>query len=127
MENLEKRVLVFYYNRAKLIFFFTMFYRSSCYALMVSAVMMTGTVSAQSINSNDDNDNSVAVGYGTMKTEDITGSVSSVKMENLGKVANANALLGLQAKVPGMDIQQVSGEAGAGISMLLRKIGRAHV
>ena len=97
-----------------------MFYRSSCYALMVSAVMMTGTVSAQSINSNDDNDNSVAVGYGTMSKDDITSCITSVKAENLGKVANANALLGLQAKVPGMDIQQVSGEAGAGISMLLR-------
>ncbi|MBQ3804397.1 MAG: SusC/RagA family TonB-linked outer membrane protein [Prevotella sp.] len=97
-----------------------MFYRSSCYALMVSAVMMTGTVSAQSINSNDDNVNSVAVGYGTMSKDDITSCITSVKAEDLGKVANANALLGLQAKVPGMDIQQVSGEAGAGISMLLR-------
>ncbi len=97
-----------------------MFYRSSCYALMVSAVMMTGTVSAQSINSNDDNDNSVAVGYGTMSKDDITSCITSVKAEDLGKVANADALQGLQAKVPGVDIQQVSGEAGAGISMLLR-------
>jgi TonB-linked SusC/RagA family outer membrane protein len=97
-----------------------MFYRSSRYALMVSVAMMTGTVSAQSINSNEDNDNSVAVGYGTMSKDDIISCITSVKAEDLGKVANANALLGLQAKVPGMDIQQVSGEAGAGISMLLR-------
>ena len=87
---------------------------------MVSAVMMTGTVSAQSINSNDDNDNSVAVGYGTMSKDDITSCITSVKAEDLGKVANADALQGLQAKVPGVDIQQVSGEAGAGISILLR-------
>ena len=96
--------------------------KTSCYALGTMLSVLAGTANAQTVNNdvmNHDND-VVEVGYGTMKTEDITGSVSSVKMENLGKVANANALLGLQAKVPGMDIQQVSGEAGAGISMLLR-------
>ncbi|MBQ8114597.1 MAG: SusC/RagA family TonB-linked outer membrane protein [Prevotella sp.] len=84
--------------------------------------VLAGAANAQTVNSDvkNHNDGVVEVGYGTMRTEDITGSVSSVKSEDLGKVANANALLGLQAKVPGVDIQQVSGEAGAGISMLLR-------
>lgn len=96
--------------------------KPSCYALGAMLSVLAGTVNAQTVNSDvmNHDDGIVEVGYGTMKTEDITGSVSSVKMENLGKIANANALLGLQAKVPGMDIQQVSGEAGAGISMLLR-------
>ena len=96
--------------------------KTSCYALGTMLSVLAGTANAQTVNNdvmNHDND-VVEVGYGTMKTEDITGSVSSVKSEDLGKVANANALLGLQAKVPGMDIQQVSGEAGAGINMLLR-------
>ena len=93
-----------------------------CYALGAMLSVLAGTANAQTVNSDvkNHNDGVVEVGYGTMKTEDITGSVSSVKSEDLGKVANANALLGLQAKVPGVDIQQVSGEAGAGISMLLR-------
>lgn len=96
--------------------------KTSCYALGTMLSVLAGTANAQTVNSDENNhdDGIVEVGYGTMKTEAITGSVSSVKMENLGKVANANALLGLQAKVPGMDIQQISGEAGAGISMLLR-------
>ena len=96
--------------------------KTSCYALGAMLSVLAGTANAQTVNSDvmNHDDGIVEVGYGTMKTEDITGSVSSVKMENLGKVANANALLGLQAKVTGMDIQQVSGEAGAGISMLLR-------
>ena len=50
---------------------------------------MTGTVSAQSINSNEDNDNSVAVGYGTMSKDDITSCITSVKADDLGKIANA--------------------------------------
>ena len=93
-----------------------------CYALGAMLSVLAGAANAQTVNSDvkNHNDGVVEVGYGTMKTEDITGSVSSVKAEDLGKVANANALLGLQAKVPGVDIQQVSGEAGAGISMLLR-------
>lgn len=93
-----------------------------CYALGAMLSVLAGAANAQTVNSDvkNHNDGVVEVGYGTMKTEDITGSVSSVKSEDLGKVANANALLGLQAKVPGVDIQQVSGEAGAGISMLLR-------
>lgn len=96
--------------------------KTSYYALGAMLSVLAGAANAQTANSDANNldDGIVEVGYGTMKTEDITSSVSSVKMEDLGKVANANALLGLQAKVPGMDIQQVSGEAGSGISMLLR-------
>ncbi len=96
--------------------------KPSCYALGAMLSVLAGTANAQTANSNVkyNDEGVVEVGYGTMKTEDLTGSVSSVESEDLGKIANANALLGLQAKVPGMDIQQVSGEAGAGISMVLR-------
>ena len=96
--------------------------KPSCYALGAMLSIIAGAANAQTANSDVkyNDEGVVEVGYGTMKTEDLTGSVSSVESEDLGKIANANALLGLQAKVPGMDIQQVSGEAGAGISMLLR-------
>lgn len=96
--------------------------KTSCYALGAMLSVLAGTANAQTVNNDvmNHDDDVVEVGYGTIKTQDITGSVSSVESEDLGKIANANALLGLQAKVPGMDIQQVSGEAGAGISMLLR-------
>ncbi len=66
-------------------------------------------------------DEVVVVGYGTMKKKDLTGSVASVKTEDLAKVAGANALSAMQAKVPGVDLQQSGGgEAGAGVSMTLR-------
>ena len=62
----------------------------------------------------------VVVGYGVVKKRDLTGSVSSVKTEDLQKVASNNAMSAMQAKVPGLDIQTSSGEAGSGISMTLR-------
>ena len=66
-------------------------------------------------------DEVVVVGYGTMKKKDLTGAVGSVKADDIAKVAGANALSAMQAKVPGVDLQQSSGgEAGAGVSMTLR-------
>ena len=65
-------------------------------------------------------DEVIVVGYGIVKKRDLTGSVSSVKQEDLQKVASSNVLTAMQAKVPGLDIQQSSGQAGSGISMTLR-------
>lgn len=65
-------------------------------------------------------DEVVVIGYGVVKKRDLTGSVSSVKSADLQKVASNNAMTAMQAKVPGLDIQQSSGEAGSGISMTLR-------
>jgi TonB-linked SusC/RagA family outer membrane protein len=65
-------------------------------------------------------DELVVVGYGTMKRRDLTGSISSVKAADLEKVASANAMQAMQAKVPGLDITQSSGEAGGKLSINLR-------
>ena len=51
---------------------------------------------------------------------DLTGSVASIKAGEIGKVAASNAMQAMQAKVPGLDITQNSGEAGSGLSMTLR-------
>lgn len=65
-------------------------------------------------------DEVVVIGYGVVKKRDLTGSVSSVKSADIEKVAVSNAMQAMQAKVPGLDIQQSSGEAGAGLSVTLR-------
>lgn len=62
----------------------------------------------------------VAIGYGVVKKRDLTGSVSSIKAEEISKTASSNAMQSMQARVPGLDIQQSSGESGAGLSMTLR-------
>ena len=62
----------------------------------------------------------VVIGYGAVKKKDLTGSVASVSTSDLAKVAGANALSAMQAKVPGVDLTQSDGQAGSGISMKLR-------
>ena len=65
-------------------------------------------------------DEIVVVGYGTMKKKDLTGSVASVKQGDIAQVAAPNAMQAMQAKVPGVDMTQSSGQAGAGVSITLR-------
>lgn len=65
-------------------------------------------------------DEVVAIGYGTVKKRDLTGSVSSVKAEEITKNSSSNAMQAMQARVPGLDVQQSSGESGSGVRMNLR-------
>lgn len=62
----------------------------------------------------------VVVGYGVQKKKDLTGSVASVKAGDLQKVAAANPMQAMQAKVPGVDLSASDGQAGAGVSIQLR-------
>jgi TonB-linked SusC/RagA family outer membrane protein len=64
----------------------------------------------------------VVIGYGEVKRKDLTGSVASVKGEDL-KRTNATTLeQALQGRVPGMVVQQVSGQPGGGVSVQIRGI-----
>ncbi|MGQ1946523.1 SusC/RagA family TonB-linked outer membrane protein [Geofilum sp. OHC36d9] len=65
-------------------------------------------------------DEVVAIGYGVIKRRDLTGSVGSVGADQISKTTGSNAIQAIQGRVPGVDIQQSSGEAGAGISINLR-------
>lgn len=65
-------------------------------------------------------DEVVAIGYGTVKKKDLTGAVSSINAEDISKTTSSNAMQAMQARVPGLDIQQVSGEAGSALKMTLR-------
>jgi TonB-linked SusC/RagA family outer membrane protein len=62
----------------------------------------------------------VAIGYGVVKKKDLTGSVSSIKSEEISKTTSSNAMQAMQAKVPGMDITQASGQAGSKVNINLR-------
>lgn len=65
----------------------------------------------------------VAIGYGSMKKKDLTGSVSSVKSEDITKNASATLDQGLQGKVAGVHIMQNSATPGGGVSVRIRGIG----
>jgi len=62
----------------------------------------------------------VAIGYGTIKKRDLTGSVSSVKADVISKTASSNAMQAMQGRVAGLNIQQLDGQAGAGLDIKLR-------
>lgn len=65
-------------------------------------------------------DEVVVVGYGSMRKSDLTGSVSSVKTENL-KAIPANSIEGLlQGRVAGVQIINSSQDPGAGATVRIR-------
>jgi TonB-linked SusC/RagA family outer membrane protein len=65
-------------------------------------------------------DEVVVVGYGTMKKRDLTGSITSVKSDDITLNPGSNPMQALQGKVAGLDITKTSGQAGSGVSMQLR-------
>jgi len=62
----------------------------------------------------------VVIGYGTSLKKDITGSVASVKAEDLNTVASSSVNQMLQGKVAGMSTVQNSAQPGAGITVNIR-------
>jgi TonB-linked SusC/RagA family outer membrane protein len=57
-------------------------------------------------------DEVVAVGYGTQKKLSVTGSVASVKNKDIITVTSSNLTDNLSGRIPGLRIQQQTGEPG---------------
>lgn len=62
----------------------------------------------------------VAVGYGTMKKSDLTGSVSSVSTEKLAAKGATSVMENLQGAVAGVSITQSSGRTNGGFDIEIR-------
>lgn len=62
----------------------------------------------------------VTVGFGTVKKRDLTGAVTSIKSQDIVARPGPNPMESLQGRVAGLDITRSSGQAGAGVKMLLR-------
>lgn len=65
-------------------------------------------------------DDVVVIGYGTVKKRDLTGSVTSMKNEDVVIAPTGNVMEALQGKVAGLDITKTSGELGGDVDILLR-------
>jgi len=65
-------------------------------------------------------DEVVAIGYGTAKKKDLTGSVGSISGEKLRESIVTNADQMLQGKVAGVQVSQNSGAPGAATSIRVR-------
>lgn len=84
-------------------------------------VKVTGNNLKIKLNEEDKTlDDVVVVGYGTVRKRDLTGSVSSVKSDDIARIPTSNVMEAIQGLVPGLDITKTSGEAGSSVSMLLR-------
>lgn len=62
----------------------------------------------------------VVVGYGTVKRRDLTGSIASVKKEDINAFAAANPLLTLSGRVSGVQVKQSNGHPGEDVSVRIR-------
>jgi len=67
----------------------------------------------------------VVVGYGTQRKVDVTGSVATVKGEDISKQASSNAVSGLQGKVAGVSITN-GGAPGASPQITIRGTGTIY-
>lgn len=67
----------------------------------------------------------VVVGYGTQRKIDVTGSVASVKGEDISKQASSNPISALQGKVAGVSITN-GGSPGASPQITIRGTGTIY-
>ena len=65
-------------------------------------------------------DEVVVVGYGTQRKIETTGSIASVKSDELTQLPITNVAQGLQARVSGVQINQNTGAPGGNISVRIR-------
>lgn len=68
-------------------------------------------------------DEVVVIGYGTVKKRDLTGSVSSVKSEDLNLAVAPSVAHALQGKAAGLVISQNSAQPGGGLDIRVRGEG----
>ncbi|MDO6737742.1 TonB-dependent receptor [Wenyingzhuangia sp. 2_MG-2023] len=67
-------------------------------------------------------DEVIVVGYGTVKKSDLTGSVSSVKAEEITKTGSVSLDQALAGKASGVVVNSNSGTPGAGANITIRGI-----
>lgn len=68
-------------------------------------------------------DDVVVVGYGTQKKRDVTGSVASIKIEEINKIATTSFDQAIQGRMAGVFVSTNSGQPGASASIKIRGIG----
>lgn len=69
----------------------------------------------------------VAVGYGTQKRVNLTGSIATVDSKNLTTAPISNVTKGLAGRLPGLVVKQESGMPGSTAALSIRGFGSALV
>lgn len=76
------------------------------------------TMSASATNLED----VVVVGYGTQRKAELTGSVSSLRGDKIREMPVITVEQAIQGRMAGVQVQQTSGQPGAGISLRVRGV-----
>lgn len=63
----------------------------------------------------------VVVGYGTMKRKDLTGAISSADLESFKQSQNVNIMQSLKGSVPGLTVSQTN-QAGEEVALQIRGV-----
>ncbi|RYG21889.1 MAG: TonB-dependent receptor [Chitinophagaceae bacterium] len=79
------------------------------------------TININLISSTNDLQQVVVVGYGTQRKRDLTGSITSIKGEEIEKMTVTNPISALQGKVPGLTLVN-SGTPGAAPTVRIRGV-----
>ena len=74
------------------------------------------------LESKSELDEVVVIGYGTQKRSNVTGSISKYKNEKLDEIAVSRLDQALQGKIAGVQVQNISSEAGADAQITIRGI-----
>ncbi|MBE0653427.1 MAG: SusC/RagA family TonB-linked outer membrane protein, partial [Bacteroidales bacterium] len=65
-------------------------------------------------------DEVVVIGYGMVKKSDLTGAISTMKVEEMSKAATASVTQMIQGKASGVMVQQLSAQPGGGLKIQIR-------
>ena len=87
--------------------------------ISAAATVINVKLSAQQNNL----DELVVIGYGTVKKKDLTGAVSSVKGGDIKAQGVSDITRSLQGKMPGVTIESAGGDPGSGTRILIRGVG----
>ncbi|MDR0574730.1 MAG: TonB-dependent receptor [Tannerella sp.] len=67
-------------------------------------------------------DEVVVIGYGTQRREAVTGSVASMRGDDLRQIPTGNVTAALQNRVAGVEMTQTSSKPGAGMQIRIRGV-----
>jgi TonB-linked SusC/RagA family outer membrane protein len=68
-------------------------------------------------------DEVVVIGYGTVKKSDLTGSVASIKAEDITRITSSNPVQSLAGRVTGVQVTSTTGAPGDDPTVRIRGVG----
>lgn len=108
------------FNLSELLIGTKLIIRSVGYEPKEVAVTNSKELSVTLVSSENVLEEVVAVGYGSVKKKDLTGSVSSISAKEIQEFPNSTVAQAMQGRAAGVQVQQSSGLPGSGIQIRIR-------